>query len=449
MREAAAMRLPAQIIAGLGVALLFGIGARLGGWWCGLLCAGWFIALPRVWFHAGLHAFDVPVAVAILAVALAYRASHRSGAWGVGVGVVLGIAIAIKHNALFLGPLLTLHYWTCLLWARLRHGQPLRARQLVPLPLWSMAILGPLVAWLLWPWLWSDPVARLSAYFEFHRHHSWYNMEFLGRNYNQPPMPIAYPWVSTLATVPLVSLLLAATGLALTIRRDIRSKPTQAARPASWWAPLPAGWPRLDGLGVAGLALFPLLLISLPTTPIFGGTKHWLTAYPFLAIAAAYAWAKTWRGVDVGTRKRWLEPLALAAVLAPSVVATIDGHPYDLSQYTPAVGGPRGAAQLGLNRGFWGHAAVPLLPEAARVHPGRVHLYLHDLHPLVQAQYAREGRWPPNVEPAPLPRADAGMIFIEPHMTTLQVQLWRQLGTTAPSAVITLDDVPLTSLYAR
>ena len=28
--------------------------------------------------------------------------------------------------------------------------------------------------------------------------------------------------------------------------------------------------------------LAPLLVIALPSTPIFGGTKHWFTAYPFL-----------------------------------------------------------------------------------------------------------------------------------------------------------------------
>ena len=30
-------------------------------------------------------------------------------------------------------------------------------------------------------------------------------------------------------------------------------------------------------------AVTPMLMISLPSTPIFGGTKHWFTAYPFMA----------------------------------------------------------------------------------------------------------------------------------------------------------------------
>ena len=35
-----------------------------------------------------------------------------------------------------------------------------------------------------------------------------------------------------------------------------------------------------------GCLLAPLFVIALPSSPIFGGTKHWLTAYPFLALFA-------------------------------------------------------------------------------------------------------------------------------------------------------------------
>ena len=40
-------------------------------------------------------------------------------------------------------------------------------------------------------------------------------------------------------------------------------------------------------------------------------------------------------------------------------------------------------------------------------------------------------------------------MFHELHMTTDEVALWQQLGTTVPVQVLSLDDVPLTSLYAE
>ena len=442
MPEGAAMRLPAQLMAGLGCALLFLAGFRRAGVLAGVIAAGAFILLPRVWFNAGLHAFDVPVAAAILAVVLAYRRAQHSVGWGVVVGVLLGLAIAVKHNALFVGPLLALHHGLQLVLDRTRHGRLAPRRTWLPFPLISMMVLAPLVAWLCWPWMWADTLPRLQAYFDFHRQHSWYNMEFLGQNYNQPPMPVGYVLVMTLATVPLVVLVTAAVGLVLQGKVDVYA-PIPADVQGTFWRPRPAALPRRDAFLYGMFALFPLVLISLPSTPIFGGTKHWITAYPFMGLLCAEAWGRLWRLAHVPkARRRWMQPVLAALLLAPGAMAVRDAPTLGLSQYAPLVGGPRGAARLGLNRGFWGHAVGGLLPQP----PTR--LFLHDLHELARRQYAREGRWPVGLEPVPLSRAEAALHFYELHMTTHEVDAWNHFGTTAPAAVLELDDVPLTSLYA-
>ena len=445
MPEGAAMRLPAQIMAGLGVGLLFFVGAAWLGPWAGLFAAGWFILLPRVAFHAGLHAFDVPIAVMTLVVALAYRAGLRSRAWGMAAGPIFGVAIAVKHNALFLGPLFAVHYAACLLWARRRHGRPIARAQWLPLPLLSMAILGPLVAWMLWPWMWNDSIARLGEYLQFHREHSWYNMEFLGDNYNQPPMPVSYPAVMTWATVPTVLLVLAAIGLFVAILRDWRLPAAGEVVTPRVDRPLPEGWSRLDGLWLLLLGVFPIALISSPNVPIFGGTKHWLTAYPFLALAAAIGLTALWRAADLPKRHARLLPAAVALLLLPSAWATMHGHPRNLSQYAPLVGGARGAAQLGLNRGFWGYDVRPLLPAIATA---RGPVYLHDVHELVRRQYVREGALPRAFKSGPAHRARMGLLFHEMHMAVYEYELWDAVGTAAPAEGLALDDVPTTSLYA-
>jgi len=445
LREGAAMRLPAQMIAGLGVSLLFFVGRTWGGVLAGLLAAASFVLLPRVAFNAGLCCFDVPVAVASLVVALAYRRSLASRGWGVALGPLLGLAIAVKHNALFLGPLLFAHYLFCLAWTRWHDGRRVRWAQLVPLPVLSMLVLAPLTAFLLWPWLWSHPIARISEYFAFHTGHSYYNMEYLGLNYHEPmTMPVSYPFVMLWATVPTVLLGLAVLGLGLALRRDWKIR-SDTEIPACWTTPLPEGWARHDGVLLTLLAVFPIVLISLPSTPIFGGTKHFLTAFPFLSLGAALAWTSLWRWAKV--ERRWLQPAALVLCLGPAAIGTASGHPYNLSQYAPLVGGARGAADLGLNRGFWGHAVLPLLPKLGQQGPGPA--YIHDIHPLVQEQYEREGRWPAGVKVTTSlqGRARAGLIFHERHMTTDEVSLWNRMRTTRPTQVITLHDVPLTTLY--
>ncbi len=404
----------------------------------GLCAALWFIALPHVWFHAGLHAFDVPVAVATLAVVLLYRRALHDPRWALALGPALGVAISIKHNALFIPALLAVHYGLCLALARRRPT----LGQLFPWPFVAMAVLAPLTVLALWPWLWSDPVGRVLEYVEFHRLHAYYNTEYFGVNYNRPPLPVSYPFVMTWATVPTTALVLALAGLALGLRRAFQRSPVPKDSPR-WRAPL-AGHDRRDGLLWALFAGFPLLLIAVPTIPIFGGTKHWLTAYPFFALAATSAFITLVRAADLPRRWSLAPALALLLVLVPGLWSTIDGHPYGLSQYAPFVGGPRGAADLGLLRGFWGHAVPASVIDPTR--PGAP-IYLHDMHELARQQYHREGRWPAGSTPATPARARAALLFHERHMLSLELQVWDGLHTVTPAEVVTLDDVPLTSLY--
>jgi hypothetical protein len=100
---------------------------------------------------------------------------------------------------------------------------------------------------------------------------------------------------------------------------------------------------------------------------------------------------------------------------------------------------------LGLNRGFWGHAVVPLLD--AEVFAGE-RVYIHDVHRLALEQYRREGRWP-GWRATGVDRADAALLFPEMHMLSDEIAIWDSLGTTAPSMVLTLDDVPITIVYER
>ena len=74
-------------------------------------------------------------------------------------------------------------------------------------------------------------------------------------------------------------------------------------------------------------------------------------------------------------------------------------------------------------------------------------VYLHDLAELARRQYVREGRWPRGAEVVPASRAGAALLFHERHMTSDEVAVWNAMHTTAPRSVLSLDDVPLTSLY--
>ena len=102
----------------------------------------------------------------------------------------------------------------------MRRGD-LRARRLPRLPLAfvAMLVLGPLIFYAHWPWLWSAPVARTRAYVNRHLQHEHYNFEYLGVNWNDPPttfgrklLRATAPFVETGLTVPVTTLALAGGG---------------------------------------------------------------------------------------------------------------------------------------------------------------------------------------------------------------------------------------------
>lgn len=455
-RESTTYRIPAMLVASLGAGLLYWIGTQLACSLTALVAACGFLLLPRVFFHAHLHCFDVPVAVWILATAACWTRAGTSRVAGVCVGIALGLAVATKHNALFMLPMLLGHEalaW-CLRWHKTRRRPPWRA--LLTLRVCSALVVAPLVVFATWPWLWADTAERLLEYLEFHRLHAYYNMEFLGVNYNEPPMPTSYPFVMTLATVPWTLLALAGAGAWFVIGDDLNemrgATPGGDSTTAAWddfFTPAKnAATPTFKGSGLVVLAIFPILLIALPSVPIFGGTKHWLTAYPFMLLLASVGLhritTRAFRGLSEQHRVVTLT-LCVACVLAPATLSTASSHPFETAQYNGVVGGAQGGARMGLNRGYWGHSMDGLFDEQSAARP----LYLHDIHPLAARQYRRDGQWPTARRDAPLGKSQEALIFYEKHMTVDEIRIWNEYGTTRPAALLTVEDVPVTALYRR
>jgi hypothetical protein len=294
----------------------------------------------------------------------------------------------------------------------------------------TLTLLGPALCFALWPWLWNDTFARLREYVAFHTGHEYYNMEFLGQTYWKPPMPRAYAPLMTAATVPATTLLLAVVG-AVFCAKERRSDPVL-------WA-----------LGVV-VSYAPWLS---PSTPIFGGTKHWLTAYPFLCLFAGVGCSRVvaaLRGAYARLSRPALPTLVGACVLAPSVVMTACSHPFGLSAYTPLVGGAPGAATLGLNRTFWGYTTQELAPFVNSRAPRRGVVYVHDTALASFAMFQADGRLRPDVRGSlNISASDVALYHHEPHMSRVEHQIWLAYRSTAPDALVTFDGVPLAWAYAR
>ncbi|MCC6556159.1 MAG: glycosyltransferase family 39 protein [Polyangiaceae bacterium] len=483
--EGTSFRFPAMVLSGLGVGLVYLWGTQARDRVAGAGAAALFAMMPRYFFQAHLACFDAPVVTVWAFAAYCWWRSMRDGGalWPVLTGVAFGLALDTKHNSWFL-PIVCVTHAAAVQVRGLVAGEQGRAaaragarRSLAALA--AMAAIGPLVFYALWPWIWRDTFARLREYASFHLNHEYYNMEFLGRTYWTPPMPRAYAFVMTAATVPAVTLALSFAGLGAAgwerlrwplsriAQRALTSGAAWAARARRWAASVPA--PAEDPGSTALLWFLSIGAIYgawlSPKTPIFGGTKHWMTAYPFIALFAGAALSSLVRvarvelaalGRRVGGRspasrlaRGPVPALALgAAVIAAPVAETIHAHPWGLSAYTPLVGGAPGAATLGLNRTFWGYTTGAIAGYLNEAVPQRGSVYVHDTAGPSWDMLLRDGRLRKDIRGVwSTVGADFTLYHHEQHMLGQAYQTWVAYGTTRPDHVAGLDGVPVIWVY--
>ena len=394
----------------------------------------------------------------IFLITWAYLRAQQSGSrrWAVAAGVLLGLGLATKHNTFFL-PLVLLGHSLWVRRGRLRglrslpglFAKVLAVGRYVAAP-WAvaMAVLGPLVYLLLWPYLWGAPVQRFGSYLGFHLHHVHYNIEYLGQNYNKPPYPWHYVPVMTLLTTPVTTLVLFAVGSFALLRRSV-------ARPAA-----PAGeTDAAPGLLVALSVLWPILVIMRPGTPIFGAEKHWLPAMPFLAllggVGLSVVVARLAAAFPLAARVRpALTAVLLLVALGPPLLEVRRSHPYALSHYNLLAGGPTGGATLGMNRQFWGYAVRGLFPFIDRAAPPWAPIYWHDanlyqLHMSMKDHLLRRDLGDTGLEEPGVRGSDIALVIHEKHFNKYEYWIWDAFGHTRPEVVLTHEGVPLVTLYRR
>jgi hypothetical protein len=463
-----AHRLPTCALSGLLVGLVYLLGVRLVSRRGAMVAAVLAAAMPHVFFHAQISTFDQPINVMWFMTAYAYWRSLSSRRWAILAGVALGFALGTKHNAWFLPLLLGLH-WLVATLVSWRAGRALPKAWFIP----AMAVLGPLVFFLLWPWLWHQTWPRYLEYVRFHLHHVYYNIEYLGRNWNLPPFPWHYPLVVTALTVPVTTLVLALAGAALAARerlaalrarRPDAAPPTGVTRPATEEGEPDRRPLLMPGLFLGLLAFFNFALFMTGRTPIFGGMKHFMPALPFLALFAAVGFeaaarvAEGWLAARRPTLRHAATIVAVGlgiVVCLPAVSETGRAHPYGLSHYNLLAGGPAGGATLGMNRQFWGYSPRGLFPWLNRTLERGARLYPHDMNTDSIIYYKRDNLlrrdiadvW--QLEEPGMRQSDWALVIHEKHFNRYDPALWEIYGTLRPVQVLDLEGVPLVTVYHR
>jgi hypothetical protein len=315
-------------------------------------------------------------------------------------------------------------------------------------PLVSMAVLGPVVLYLHWPYLWHHPVERYSWYLSFHLNHEHYAWFYLGELLRQPPFPLGYVLVKTALTVPTSLFVPMVLGVVWVVVRTVRRQVT-----ALEWV-------------VLANAAMSIIVLSQPNVPHFGGVKHWFPSMPFLAILAAGVVARGAQGLSGWLRARVpalterTAFIVLCALLSlPALVQSVRVYPYGTSAYSELAGGLPGAATLGMQRQFWANNVTGVLEWVnANARPGE-RIYFHEVHGGMIQDLQRNGMLRRDVQPivdgmgcfmGTCP-ALADMVVYQYHQEFRETEFrtWEAFGTQRPVTGLYVDETPQVVVYRR
>ena len=329
------------------VGILFGCLARTYGWEVACVAAGSLLLLPQVFAHAHLNATDVPVSAFWVLALLAWSGSGTSWIKSTLPAIACGLGLATKATFVLL-PLL-LVAWTILF---RRWGQ-WRAALL-------LFLLSPCVMLMLCPMWWPAPLSSSFEYFRtvFHSEDVWkIEVYYLGETYvtGVRSLPWHNAWVLPAVTTPPWTLMLATLGFV----RGLRSRD------------------RATVLWMMGAMVLPLLRMF-PNTPGHDGVRLMLPSIFCLAPLAGLGFAgliERFRFLREGRRSPVARWLVIVLLLAVSIAVLVSLHPYEMSYYSEAIGGLRGAAALGFEISYWFEAYTPnaleqvqrQLPRGAKV----------------------------------------------------------------------------------
>ena len=276
-----------------------------------------FLLHPRIWAHSFFNSKDVPALVLFMVcLFLIHRAFRKDTAAafllaGVGVGLLTGTRLV---GLLLFAAVPGLRALDLVLAA---DGSE-RRRAAVTGAAFALAAAATLYA--VWPWLWTDPLARFAEAFEFMSEFPDVDRRELFRGEWAPSggLPPDYvPWWFAITTPPFALLLGLAGGAAAlygAARRPLDALRNTEAR---------------FGLLLAALAALPVLYVAFRGSTLYDGWRHFYFLYaPFSVLAALGLHRLALAARRSGPGGPYAVHALAAAGVAAAIVAMALVHPY-------------------------------------------------------------------------------------------------------------------------
>ena len=406
-----------------------------------------FFMMPHIFFHSHLVCFDVPILFFWTGTFVLYALylNNRSLKLAVATAVFFGLGMAVKHNVFFI-PVTIAPLWFVMHIIKYRKDPESAGIKgffkSIPIVFWLFIFVSIPVYFLQWPWIWYDTVDRFMWYFNFHARHVNYTNYYFGQELATAPFPISFPWGMTLFTTPVIHLIFFIAGIYFFVERTVKEK--------NWHS-------KEIYISLIIGSLFPIALISHPSVVIFGGIKHWFTGYPLMMTAGVFV---VYRGLSIlfdrfGRKKVLIINSAFFIVAAMALVPlNVKFSMRGAAFFNKLIGGAQGAAELRMQRNFWGYDILDLVPELNRVAPRGSVVYVMGGYEGLNwnsFQYLkREGIIREDIRGTnSLENADFAFFFYEKQNEHILNEIGMEFKTLRPLAVTETDSVFYSELFRR
>ncbi|MBI5031791.1 MAG: glycosyltransferase family 39 protein [Chloroflexi bacterium] len=303
---------------------------------------------PRFWGDMHFNPLDIPASIFFAFTIFAFYIWTENPSWRQAAitGVLFGWALGSKATSHFIPVVLLLGTFPWQLLPRIWIPAIAHVRKYIG-HYTLMILLGPIVFFVSWPYLWGDP-NRLLVYYDF----------IFTEGYTRGTQSWNWdPLVQALTTMPEIDLMLLLIGIMVAIyqlflsfraQREI-SPQTEISRRSA---------PRNDRLLQLLLVWFaiPILRASLPGAANFDGIRHFQEFVPPACLLMAYGATSLINLAMQFTQRRWIVTSGLALLIVANI-AIIEAKyfPYDYLYYNSLVGGLKGMQQRDVDStDYWG-----------------------------------------------------------------------------------------------
>ncbi len=304
----------------LGVYLLY----RLAKKWmhkdAALASAALFAWQPLLWGHSFINPKDPPFLVFFLgAICFGFEmadsiAENKNNKISKTIlaAFFLGIATSIR----VLGPLAGLLVGIYALSQFKKNSARSFAKHLA-----AYAVLAVLIAFIAWPYLWTNPLQKFIEVFGFMSNNpTQLKVLFNGNIYPADNLPRRYLPILLSFTLTEPVWFLFISGLWLGIWKSNHKQRLALALAFLWF-------------------IIPVTYVVLRKPPMYDGFRHFLFMLPPVFIFTGFAFEKLFEIL----RNRWGKAILVIALLAPGIYGAQQLHPYEYAYYNSFAGGTNGA----------------------------------------------------------------------------------------------------------